>query len=451
MNPYKIRKQAKKFLAIKTDTDEVINKFDTRENAESFIRLKIRNDEKKQKLDAMPKHVKRYDFSMISEKHIDPTTGFLVLPARATRTGVFTYRLADGTTFKEFRPPEEVFAFDSMKTFEGKPLTNGHPPELVTTQNAKKYMVGYTSDKVERDGEWITTRAFVTDEAAINDIQEGKQQLSCGYECDLELKSGDYMGEAYDAIQRNIRYNHLAIVDLARAGNEARLTLDNADGELIEENEKASGDENTKIPYEEVNTMVKVKIDGIEYEVEEKVSKELERLGTEVKSLSTKIDEKDASIKSLTKDRDSMEARGDALKADLETEKKKNSTKLDAAEIKTAAKARIELLETAKNTCDEETIAKLDSMEDLDIKKAIVKSKHSDINLDAKSEDYINAFVDAVRADLKEKDDTKNLGGEILKNRQDGTQEGAALIKEAKKKSMNEDLDAWKKPFSAQA
>ncbi|MCP3660227.1 MAG: DUF2213 domain-containing protein [Bacteroidetes bacterium] len=312
-----------------------------------------------EKKDTKPKVVRRYDYSIISDSRVDPSTGFLVLPARATRTGVFKYRMSDGSVFKELRLPEEVFAYESMKTFEGKPLTNGHPPELVTTKNSKKYMVGYTSDKVDKDGEWITTKAFVTDERTIKDIENGKQQLSCGYECELELKTGDYMGEGYDAIQKNIRYNHLAVVALARAGQNARLKLDSADGELVEEiknigkkDEKTISDKHIeKIPCEEVSKMVKIKINDVEYEVKPEAAKEIERLQNQTQSLQTKIDEKESNIKELTKTKDQIEAKADALQAELSSEKKKSSEKMDADEIKSAAKVRIGLLNVACKVC----------------------------------------------------------------------------------------------------
>ena len=60
------------------------------------------------------------------------------------------------------------------------------------------------------------------------------------------------MGMGYDFIQRNIRANHVAIVDRARAGDSARIRLDSADAVLVEE---------------EGNT-VKIKLDGaVEFDV----------------------------------------------------------------------------------------------------------------------------------------------------------------------------------------
>ena len=65
----------------------------------------------------------------------------------------------------------------------------------------------------------------ITKEEAINAILNGKQGLSMGYTCDLEESAGNWCGVDYDFIQRNIRYNHCAIVDAGRAGDNAKIEL----------------------------------------------------------------------------------------------------------------------------------------------------------------------------------------------------------------------------------
>ena len=57
----------------------------------------------------------------------------------------------------------------------------------------------------------------------------GLRELSLGYELDLDETPGTWNGEPYDAIQKNIRVNHLALVDKARAGDQARLNTDGLD------------------------------------------------------------------------------------------------------------------------------------------------------------------------------------------------------------------------------
>lgn len=43
------------------------------------------------------------------------------------------------------------------------------------------------------------------------------------------MEPGEWNGEPYDAIQTNIRVNHLALVAVARAGDDARLNMDSQD------------------------------------------------------------------------------------------------------------------------------------------------------------------------------------------------------------------------------
>ena len=64
----------------------------------------------------------------------------------------------------------------------------------------------------------------VMDAASIQNWKDGKRELSCGYESQIVFDAGTTPeGEAYDAIQTNIRGNHLAIVGRGRAGSECRI------------------------------------------------------------------------------------------------------------------------------------------------------------------------------------------------------------------------------------
>ena len=68
---------------------------------------------------------------------------------------------------------------------------------------------------------------IITRKDAIEAVLNGKQALSMGYTCDLEMAepNATWCGIEYDFIQRNIRYNHCAIVDSARAGDNAKIEL----------------------------------------------------------------------------------------------------------------------------------------------------------------------------------------------------------------------------------
>lgn len=162
--------------------------------------------------------------------------GFMVAAPRVARTGIQIYAgreigRPDLESVRVYRPPTEVFSNDSLHSYAHRPVTNDHPPESVNASNWKKYAVGQTGDQVARDGEFIRVPMVVMDEAAIADFKSGKAQLSLGYKTDLKWESGEAPdGEAYDAVQTNIRANHLAIVAAARGGEHLKIG-DDLDGE----------------------------------------------------------------------------------------------------------------------------------------------------------------------------------------------------------------------------
>lgn len=158
--------------------------------------------------------------------------GYLVAQPRISRTGIQLYRgsevgMKDKAVVRVYRPEEEVFHRDSMNSLAHRPLTNDHPSVPVTADNWKEFSVGQSGGDVVRDGEFVRVPMAFMDAKAIKDIKAGKKQLSVGYSCDLEFKDGVTPdGQAYDAIQTNIRGNHIALVKAARGGD--RLTVGDA-------------------------------------------------------------------------------------------------------------------------------------------------------------------------------------------------------------------------------
>ena len=65
--------------------------------------------------------------------------GYLVADARIARTGIQTYLGSevgkpDMSTVRVYRPGSEVFSDDTMKSAAHRPVTNDHPPELVSSE-----------------------------------------------------------------------------------------------------------------------------------------------------------------------------------------------------------------------------------------------------------------------------------------------------------------------------
>lgn len=161
--------------------------------------------------------------------------GYLVADARIARTGIQLYRgseadpknehgYRDTAVVRVLRPDNEVFSTDAMASFAHRPVTNDHPAESVSAKNWKAHSVGMTGADIARDRDFVRVPMVVMDQAAIADVQAGKRELSCGYTCDLKWEPGETAdGQPYDAIQTNIRGNHLAIVSAGRAGKDCRL------------------------------------------------------------------------------------------------------------------------------------------------------------------------------------------------------------------------------------
>ena len=100
--------------------------------------------------------MKRYDTYKIDAANTETTPqGFLKVRAYTARTGVQIYKKADGSSLREFRPEYEVFSDENVEALKVSPVTNGHPPEMITPENSKKYIVGFPVKgvrKIQDDG-----------------------------------------------------------------------------------------------------------------------------------------------------------------------------------------------------------------------------------------------------------------------------------------------------------
>lgn len=210
----------------------------------------------------------RYDRGSLQTDAEITEEGYVKTKAIVTRCGVFFYKNADGTIRKELRHPEDVLVKESLDSMKMIPVVDGHPQEkFVTAENAKRLSVGYTGELVEQDLPYIIANLIVTDRNTVQNIKDKKSnELSLGYTVDLIPDSGIYNGESYEYRQTNIRYNHLALVDQARAGPEAKIKLDGQDAiRILKERQKMS-------------TKRKIKVDNEEFILEEDVAAAIERL-----------------------------------------------------------------------------------------------------------------------------------------------------------------------------
>ena len=150
--------------------------------------------------------------------------GFLYDTPIVTSTGIFEYGLPDGGVRRELRLPEHVFDKESLASYAGKPVIITHNAGAIDKNNVMKEIVGTITSEGFQDGDDVRCKVV------IHDIDKVKKtpyrELSLGYNLDLIEEPGEWNGQKYDAIQTNIRINHLAIVDKARAGEQSHLNLD---------------------------------------------------------------------------------------------------------------------------------------------------------------------------------------------------------------------------------
>lgn len=197
----------------------------------------------------MPR-VRRYDRAPISGAKRS-SEGFLTAPAFLTRTGVLEYVNPDGTVRRELRLPQDVFHADSLASYDRKPLTIDHPAARVDSSNARSLMAGVvTGPRKAEDGQHVEASVTVYDADTIAAIDQGRRELSPGYDLSIDPVPGGKWtdvngeigkaGQVYEAdfFQRDIVANHVAIVPRARAGSTAAIRLDSAGDELVERSER---------------------------------------------------------------------------------------------------------------------------------------------------------------------------------------------------------------------
>lgn len=150
--------------------------------------------------------------------------GRIRVDAYLARIGILTY-FEGGQERREYRPPSAVFDPQSLASFEGAPLTNEHPAGLLGT-NTRGHVVGAVS-KVRRDGDKVRAQIHVFDKDTIAAMEAGKLQISAGYKVELDRTPGvSPDGQRYDAVQRQIIGDHVALVQRGRAGAEVRARMD---------------------------------------------------------------------------------------------------------------------------------------------------------------------------------------------------------------------------------
>lgn len=312
--------------------------------------------------------------------------GYLVADVKVARTGIQQYLGSELgkpelSVVNVYRPEDAVFATDSLATYAGKPVTDNHPAEPVTAKNWKQLAGGSIGHDIARDGEFVRVPIMLMDGALIDKVENGKRETSMGYDMELSWEDGTApCGTEYQAVMRNLRMNHVAIVDRGRAGKECRV----GDGAVswgvapinaTDKEGKSMADTKTRT----------VLIDGIPVDVTDASAAVIDKLTKQRDQFeSTLADtEKAHEVAIAAKDKE-------LAAKDAEIDKLK-SEKVDDAAIDKRIADRCALIDSAKKVAKD---IDFKGMSDAEIRKAAVVAVRGADSVKDKSEAYIEAAFD---------------------------------------------------------
>lgn len=337
----------------------------------------------------------RYDTAPIDKVTQDAQTGFVhITDVPIATVGVFPYLKADNSIEMEAKLPTELLSDSTVASADSKPVTNDHPKELVNQQNASKYMKGFTADNAHVDNDTLKVDMTITDADLISEINKGKQELSIGFETEIIPEKGEYKGVAYDSVQKNIQINHVAVVEHGRAGHSVRLIGDSA--EMVQQDnvdKKGKQMDTTKVRLDGADVTVATgdadKIIKLDEENSEK-KRQIDDLKTKIKEMQDQLAKLQGDDDKNKKNADKAQAKADAAEKELADLKEKYSG--DAMDK--AISARMELINKVKPYVGDSYEFKGKSEKQL--KLDAIKALDDSVDLDDKSDDYIDAYFDSM-------------------------------------------------------
>lgn len=271
-----------------------------------------------------------------------------------SKIGVFPYLGAQiGATepdriYMVYRPEDELSHPDTIDSFKLLPFVNEHPNRLLGDGVAAedKGIEGVIGEDVYFESPYLKGNIKVFTNRLNESIDAGKIELSPGYRCTWDFTSGTFNGEPYEVIQRNIRGNHLALVEEGRSGPDVSVmdsmtfSIDSKELKMAEETQAAG--EEQEMTLSEVSSVLKKIMPHIA-ELEKFKDKlkplEEEEHGTSLDESEKEEEKKDGEAK------DESEEEKDKEEAEKEDKKEKGEGMDTAAEIK-ALKAEIAKLKS---------------------------------------------------------------------------------------------------------
>ena len=435
------------------------------------------------------KRVRRLD-SIQLDKTYFTEEGYLIDHPIVTSVGIFEYTNPDGSTRRELRLPEDVFAPESLASYKGKPIIITHDAGYVDKGNVEEETIGTILSEGYQDGDNVRAEIIIHNTDAMK--QCGLRELSLGYNLRLEETPGVWEGQPYDAIQRDIVINHLALVGQARAGEQARLNIDARDSNTTLKGGKLMSDKKTRkdgmMSPDEMNAAVeafkqrraermKSGDEGVAEDTvtDTAVSQEGDEGVTEtpapaednqdgVQMVKDRRDRRDAEgdpedmdkamgvIAQQDEDIDTLLGIIDCLKAanvDLDGEDEtpaaeedgddtncdEDKTKENADRADSATDFR-ELLRVVR-IGDRLNMDGLESMSVKNAKKAVLKKLKPSLRLDGKSAAYVNAAFDMAVSDMKTRKDTNYQRQQMMNKDSKTTTKAVGSAADARQKMID--------------
>ena len=385
--------------------------------------------------------VKRFDRATIT-KAIKLDTGWLKAPATLTRTGIRPYRADDGSVRRELRLPDEVFKAGSLATLSMVPVTKAHPPGLLDATNAQEYSVGSVGTDVRQDGDFVVATLMITDAEAVRAVESGShREISCGYTCDLDFTPGEWEGQRYDAIQKSILYNHVALESVGRAGPGVKVHLDKGAGE---QSDDAGTNPNTQ--PQEIKIMSTIKLDGVDHECSAQLA---QAINVRQAKTDAEASEAEAVAGEQMTELDKLKAENEALKAKVAELEATAKDAADPEKQAEAVQARVALEKDGEKVLGDEP--KMDTMTDQAIKLAVIAKVSPEAKMDGKSDEYVGARFDAAMEGWTPPASNPPAGNPGLAGARQAAQTGAGTRLDAaaaRQKRMDEDDQRWQKPLN---
>jgi len=343
--------------------------------------------------------------------------GYLRAPVKMSRIGVMNYGYA-----KKVKLPSELFSKPTIDSLRGLPIVEEHPEIdgryiYVDSSNYREYAKGSISEP-EADGKFVKGMATIWDQGLKNKILSGElSEVSLAYSKRDEVSPGDFDGEDFDIIQRNIIGNHLAVTRAGRAGQMVKIEIDSKDLKYNNQDSKMPKFKYVKIDTEDNNKIVSENTltyrdtNGNDIQVDSDIKTELDKIRKEKEDAIKKSGDLEADNKNLKSENEKLKKEspeGDSddkkkiasLEADLAAEKKvteklnKDLTDQKAefdSRIDKAIEARTEILKTA-----EAMKIEVDGKSNEDLKKAVIQASGLDVDTATlKSEIEVDAYYSA--------------------------------------------------------